>query len=54
MDQLYKVILVGHHGIGKTSFVQSLSGLEFQESYSATVGVDVKPVRLQTPKGNVF
>jgi GTP-binding nuclear protein Ran len=54
MDQLYKVILVGHHGTGKTSFVQALSGLEFQESYTATVGVEVRPIRLQTPKGNVF
>jgi GTP-binding nuclear protein Ran len=54
MDQLYKVILVGHPGIGKTTFVRSLNGGEFQEHYVPSVGVDVKPVRLQTPKGNVF
>jgi GTP-binding nuclear protein Ran len=38
----YKLILVGDGGIGKTTYVKRLLGLDFEKKYVPTLGVETK------------
>ncbi|MBS7287283.1 MAG: GTP-binding protein [Candidatus Freyarchaeota archaeon] len=50
---LFKVVIVGDGGVGKTSITRRFSEGIFQESYKMTVGVDfaVKNIEVDTPLG---
>ena len=41
-DFLYKVILVGNSGTGKTAILKRFVDNEFQENHISTIGVDFK------------
>ena len=45
----YKILLLGAGGVGKTSFIRALMGKEFDKKYIMTMGVQVDPIRLQSP-----
>jgi len=47
----FKVILVGNGGSGKTNLARTLQGLDFDQRYIATLGVEVHPVRVRTNYG---
>lgn len=40
-DFMFKVIVVGQSGVGKTAIVQRYVQKEFQENEHATIGVDI-------------
>ncbi|MBS7248959.1 MAG: GTP-binding protein [Candidatus Jordarchaeales archaeon] len=50
---LFKVVIVGDGGVGKTSITRRFSEGVFSESYKMTVGVDfaVKNIEVDTPLG---
>ena len=39
-DYLFKLILVGDQGVGKTSLVRRYTSGKFQQEYKSTIGVD--------------
>lgn len=39
-DYLFKIILVGDQGVGKTSLVRRFTTGKFQDEYKSTIGVD--------------
>ena len=39
-DYLFKIVVIGDCGIGKTSLVQRFKSGSFTESYTNTIGVD--------------
>ena len=39
-EKLFKVLLIGDPGVGKTSFVQRYTNDAFKDDYKGTVGVD--------------
>ena len=39
-DYLFKIILVGDQGVGKTSLVRHFTTGKFQDEYKSTIGVD--------------
>lgn len=41
-DFLYKVIIIGDSGVGKTNLILRFSDQLFKDSYVATIGVDFK------------
>lgn len=41
-DYLFKVVIVGNSGVGKTAFLLRFAEDRFQSSYVPTVGVDFK------------
>ena len=45
-DRVFKVVVVGETGVGKTSLVGSLCDEPYIEERSATIGADVKQVTL--------
>jgi len=50
---VYKLVLVGDGGVGKTTFVKRHLTGEFEKKYVATLGVEVHPVSFQTNRGQI-
>ncbi len=50
--EIYKILVVGPPGAGKSSLIRAYLHGEFIESYVATVGVDMKATPIETPTGN--
>lgn len=45
MKTTFKVVVIGAAGVGKTTFVRRLRGLEFRPNYLATIGVEAHPIK---------
>ena len=41
-DYMYKVLIVGNSGVGKTAFLMRYCDDTFSQSFVATVGIDFK------------
>jgi small GTP-binding protein len=41
-DYLAKILVIGDGGVGKTSLITRFTDLRFNQSYTATIGVDFK------------
>ena len=52
-DNRFKVLLVGDGGVGKTSFVRRLGTGTYTSQYDATIGVEIHPLEIPTPNGDV-
>lgn len=50
-ESMFKLILVGDGGVGKTTFVKRHLTGEFEKKYIATLGVDVHPLKFYTNRG---
>lgn len=50
---IFKLLLVGDGGTGKTTFVKRHLTGEFEKRYIATVGVDVHPLTFHTNRGKI-
>jgi len=50
----YKLILVGDGGVGKTQFTHGKMGMDFDNRYVATLGVEVHPVEHSNVVFNVW
>ncbi|CCW70946.1 unnamed protein product [Phytomonas sp. Hart1] len=50
---VFKLIIVGDGGTGKTTFVKRHLTGEFEKRYVATVGVDVHPLTFYTNRGKI-
>ena len=46
-DHLFKILLIGDSGVGKTCLMFRFSDQKFQESYISTIGVDFKMKTLE-------
>jgi GTPase SAR1 family protein len=42
IDAVFKAILIGDTGVGKTALLMRITENVFRESYVSTIGVDVK------------
>ena len=49
-----KIIIVGDGGVGKTTYIDRITTLKFNPKYTATLGVDVRPVRFTTNCGKLL
>jgi len=54
MVHIYKCLLVGDAGVGKTTFIKRHLTGEFQKKYQATLGVAVNPLDFSTSRGEVI
>jgi GTP-binding nuclear protein Ran len=54
MAAMFKLVLVGDGGVGKTTFVKRHLTGEFEKKYVATLGVEVHPVKFTTTRGEVI
>ena len=45
--KVYKVIIVGIYGVGKTSIIHKLMNKEVDEEYEATISVDIKNIQVK-------
>mmetsp|Transcript_18264 Transcript_18264/g.28371 ORF Transcript_18264/g.28371 Transcript_18264/m.28371 type:complete len:212 (-) Transcript_18264:5635-6270(-) len=52
-ESIFKLILVGDGGVGKTTFVKRHLTGEFEKKYIATLGVEVHPLKFHTNRGMV-
>eukprot|EP01094_Clydonella_sp_ATCC50884_P001203 TRINITY_DN1089_c2_g1_i1.p2 TRINITY_DN1089_c2_g1~~TRINITY_DN1089_c2_g1_i1.p2 ORF type:complete len:221 (+),score=84.97 TRINITY_DN1089_c2_g1_i1:24-665(+) len=52
-DHVFKLVLVGDGGVGKTTFVKRHLTGEFEKKYIATIGVEVHPLAFHTNAGQV-
>jgi len=50
-EVMFKLILVGDGGVGKTTFVKRHLTGEFEKKYIATLGVEVHPLKFHTNRG---
>lgn len=48
---MFKVLVVGNAGVGKTSILKRLVYKSFSDSYKATVGVDFAFYKIQLDDG---
>ncbi|MBD3405732.1 MAG: GTP-binding protein [Candidatus Lokiarchaeota archaeon] len=53
VTRVYRTLIVGPRNVGKTSLVKRYLYDSFEESYTATVGVDMSVYDLQFPDGRV-
>lgn len=53
MDKVYKLVLVGDAGVGKSTFVNFNKMGFFQKNYLSTIGLEVCPLKLNTDDGEV-
>lgn len=53
MDQVYKILIVGNGGVGKTAFVTQHTTGRYEGKYAPTMGVVVKPVCFETNRGTI-
>ena len=51
--RMFKLILVGDGGVGKTTFVRRHLTGEFEKKYIATLGVEVRPLAFNTNRGAI-
>ncbi|MGY5874847.1 MAG: Rab family GTPase [Candidatus Thorarchaeota archaeon] len=51
--EVYKALIIGPPNVGKTSLLRRYNQGEFSESYSATVGVDMKAQTFEFPDGRI-
>ena len=51
-NKVYKIVLVGCGGTGKTSFIKQLFFNQFETSYIPTLGVEVYPLKFETTDGD--
>lgn len=49
----FNLVLVGSGGVGKTTFVEKLKTGMFEGKYKATVGSEIKTIRVETTKGPI-
>ena len=54
MVHIYKCLLVGDAGVGKTTFIKRHLTGEFQKKYQATLGVNLTPVDFHTSGGEII
>ena len=52
-DYLFKVLLVGQPGVGKTSIVDRYAKGQFPENHLSTIGVDYRVKTVQIPNGKL-
>jgi GTP-binding nuclear protein Ran len=52
--QVFKVSIIGESKCGKTTLVRSNLGMQFNETYVGTLGVEVHPLVFDTSKGNII
>ncbi|CAH1801317.1 unnamed protein product [Owenia fusiformis] len=50
---IFKMVLVGDGGVGKTTFVKRHLTGEFEKKYVATLGVEVHPLTFHTTRGPI-
>jgi GTP-binding nuclear protein Ran len=48
---IYNILLLGNGGVGKTTFIKSLLGYDFQPRYNPTLGADKHSIIFETNKG---
>ncbi|MCD6484002.1 MAG: GTP-binding protein [Candidatus Odinarchaeota archaeon] len=48
-EYLYKIVLIGDGGVGKTTIRKSFAGVEFNERYQMTIGVDFAMAKITLP-----
>lgn len=46
-DYVFKIILIGDHGVGKSCFISVLSNDVYYPNYTPTIGVDIRVVYTQ-------
>ncbi len=51
---VFKLVLVGDGGVGKTTFVKRHLTGEFEKKYVATLGVEVHPLQFHTNFGELY
>ncbi|MDP2438712.1 MAG: Ran family GTP-binding nuclear protein [archaeon] len=51
--KIYKLLLIGDGGVGKTCFVKRHRTGEFEKKYVATLGVEVHPLKFETNIGQI-
>ena len=47
-----KIVLIGDGGTGKTNFVESLKGTEFNSEYTATMGFEISQLKIPSSSGD--
>mmetsp|Transcript_2820 Transcript_2820/g.4062 ORF Transcript_2820/g.4062 Transcript_2820/m.4062 type:complete len:234 (-) Transcript_2820:647-1348(-) len=52
-EQLYKVLVVGDYGVGKTAFIRRTCNNEFTNNYRITIGVDFSKKHVEYEDKNV-
>jgi GTPase SAR1 family protein len=53
-ERVYKILLVGNGGVGKSSFVERYVNNRFSNQYKMTVGVDFMVKSLQRTNGETI
>ncbi|CAB40408.1 GTP-binding nuclear protein RAN [Guillardia theta] len=54
INNIFKLILVGDGGVGKTTFVKRHLTGEFEKKYIATLGVEVHPLKFFSSSGEII